>query len=162
MANKKKIIGMAALVGVLAVTAVCNFALANSEAVHQEDGEVTTSNYFTTYRAERTATRSEELVQLDSVIALYEEGEEKYEEATQMKMELVEAMEQELVIENMVRSLGFSDAVVSVSTQSENVNVFINSAELNYDTALSIYNMLKNETGIVAGNVIIMPVYAES
>ena len=65
-------------------------------------------------------------------------------------------------VENMVRSLGFSDAVVSVSTQSENVNVFINSAELNYDTALSIYNMLKNETGIVAGNVIIMPVYAES
>lgn len=162
MANKKKVIGMAALVGVLAVTAVCNFALANSEAVNQADGEITTSNYFTTYRAERTATRSEELVQLDSVIALYEEGEEKYEEATKMKMDLVESMEQELVLENMVRSLGFSDAVVSVSTQSENVNVFINSAELNYDTALSIYNMLKKETGIVAGNVIIMPVYAES
>ena len=26
----------------------------------------------------------------------------------------------------------------------------------------TVYNMLKNETGIVAGNVIIMPVYAES
>ncbi|MBQ8374630.1 MAG: SpoIIIAH-like family protein [Clostridia bacterium] len=162
MANKKKIIGMAALVGVLAITAVCNFVLATTDGEAAANGEVTASNYFTTYRAERTATRSEELVQLDSVIALYEEGEEKYEEATQMKMEIVEAMEQELVIENMVRSLGFSDAVVSVSTQSENVNVFINSAELNYDTALSIYNMLKNETGIVAGNVIIMPVYAES
>ena len=162
MANKKKVIGMAALVGILAVTAVCNFALANSEAVNQASGEVTASNYFTMYRAERTATRSEELVQLDSVIALYEEGEDKYEEATQMKMEIVETMEQELIIENMVRSLGFSDAVVSVSAQSDNVNVFINSSELNYDTALSIYNMLKKETGIVAGNVIIMPVYAES
>ena len=162
MANKKKVIGMAALVGILAVTAVCNFALANSEAVNQASGEVTASNYFTMYRAERTATRSEELVQLDRVIALYEEGEDKYEEATQMKMEIVETMEQELIIENMVRSLGFSDAVVSVSAQSDNVNVFINSSELNYDTALSIYNMLKKETGIVAGNVIIMPVYAES
>ncbi len=79
-----------------------------------------------------------------------------------MKMELVTAMEQELVLETMVKSLGFSDAVVAVSTDSKNVNVFINSAELNYDTALSIYNMLKNETGIVAGNIIIMPVYAES
>ena len=126
------------------------------------DGDMTGANYFETYRAERTATRSEELVQLDSVIALYEEGETKYEEATQMKMEIVEAMEQELVIENMVRSLGFSDAVVSVSVESDNVNVFINSSELNYDTALSIYTMLKHETGIVAGNVIIMPVYAES
>ena len=162
MANKKTMIGMAALVGVLAITSVCNFALAKTDAEVGADGNMTTSNYFETYRAERTATRSEELVQLDSVIALYEEGETKYEEATQMKMEIVEAMEQELVLENMVRSLGFSDAVVSVSVESDNVNVFINSAELNYDTALSIYNMMKKETGIVAGNVIIMPVYAES
>ena len=162
MANKKTIIGMAALVGVLAVTSVCNFVLATSDAETGADGNMTTSNYFETYRAERTATRSEALLQLDSVIALYDEGETKFEEATQMKMEIVEAMEQELVLENMVRSLGFSDAVVSVSVESENVNVFINASELNYDTALSIYTMLKNETGIVAGNVIIMPVYAES
>lgn len=162
MANKKTVIGMAALVGVLAVTAVCNFVLASTEPDSTADGQLTSANYFETYRAERTASRSEELIQLDSVIALYEEGETKYEEATKMKMDIVENMEQELVIENMVRSLGFSDAVVSVSLESSNVNVFINAAELNYDTALSIYTMLKNETGIVAGNVIIMPVYAES
>ena len=90
------------------------------------------------------------------------ERRRKHEAATEKKMEIVEAMEKELVLENMVKSLGFSDAVVSVSMDSDNVNVFINSSELNYDTALSIYNMLKNETGIVAGNIIIMPVYAES
>ena len=77
-------------------------------------------------------------------------------------MEIVSAMEKELVLENMVKSLGFSDAVVSVSAETDNINVFINSAELNYDTALSIYSMLKNETGVVASNIIIMPVYAES
>lgn len=162
MTNKKKIILMSALVLVLALTAVFNFIFANQTASAATQDGVTTANYFTTYRAERTSTRNEELVQLDSVIALYETGDEKYEAATEMKMEIVSAMEKELVLENMVKSLGFSDAVVSVSTDSSNVNVFINSAELNYDTALSIYNMLKNETGIVAGNVIIMPVYAES
>ena len=62
----------------------------------------------------------------------------------------------------MVKSLGFSDAVVSVSSDSDNINVFINSSELTYDTALSIYNMLKNETGVVSGNIVIMPVYSES
>ncbi len=162
MSNKKKIILMSSLVLLLAVTAVFNFVFASSSAVTSADDGVTTANYFTTYRAERTTTRNEELVQLDSVIALYEAGDEKYEEATEMKMEIVSAMEKELMLENMVKSLGFSDAVVSVSTDSDNVNVFINSAELNYDTALSIYSMMKNETGIVAGNVIIMPVYAES
>ena len=162
MSNKKKIILMTSLVLLLAATAVFNFVFANSSKVTSAEDGVTTANYFTTYRAERTTTRNEEIVQLDSVIALYEAGDEKYEEATEMKMEIVAAMEKELVLENMVKSLGFSDAVVSVSSDSDNVNVFINSAELNYDTALSIYSMMKNETGIVAGNVIIMPVYAES
>ena len=162
MSNKKKIIIMSSLVALLAATAVFNFVLASSDTLTESTDGVTTANYFTTYRSERTATRNEELVQLDSVIALYESGDEKYEAATEMKMEIVAAMEQELVLENMVKSLGFSDAVVSVSVDSDNVNVFINSAELNYDTALSIYNMLKTETGVVAGNIIIMPVYAES
>ena len=153
---------MSSLVLLLAVTAVFNFVFANSSAAAALDNGVTTANYFTTYRAERTTTRNEEIVQLDSVIALYEAGDERYEAATEMKMDIVAAMEKELMLENMVKSLGFSDAVVSVSTDSDNVNVFINSAELNYDTALSIYSMMKNETGIVAGNVIIMPVYAET
>ena len=163
MSNKKKIIVMTSLVLLLAVTAIFNFVFANTTtAAAIENGGVTTANYFTTYRSERTTTRNEEIVQLDSVIALYEEGDEKYEAATEKKMDIVAAMEKELVLENMVRSLGFSDAVVSVSTESDNINVFINSAELNYDTALSIYTMMKNETGISAGNIIIMPVYAES
>ena len=162
MSNKKKIILMSSLVLLLAVTAVFNFVFASANVQTGASSGITTANYFTTYRNERTTTRNEEIVQLDSVIALYEEGDEKYETATAMKMELVSAMERELVLENMVKSLGFSDAVVSVSVDSDNVNVFINSAELNYDTALSIYNMMKNETGIVSGNVIIMPVYAES
>ena len=162
MSNKKKIIIMSSLVLLLAVTAIFNFMFASASTQAAADGGVTTANYFTTYRSERTTTRNEELVQLDSVIALYEAGDERYEEATAMKMEIVAAMEKELILENMVKSLGFSDAVVAVSSDSDNVNVFINSAELNYDTALSIYNMMKNETGIVAGNIIIMPVYAES
>lgn len=161
MTERKKIIAMTSLVLLLAVTAILNFVLANNN-VSSADAIVTSANYFTTYRSERTSTRSEELVQLDSVIALYNAGDEKYEEATEMKMEIVAAMEKELILENMVKSLGFSDAVVSVSENMENVNVFINSSELTYDTALSIYNMMKKETGIVSGNVIIMPVYSES
>ena len=78
-----------------------NFVLANTNALASAEGGVTTANYFTTYRTERSTTRSEELVQLDSVIALYEEGDAKYEDATQMKMEIVAAMEKELVLENI-------------------------------------------------------------
>lgn len=162
MSNKKKIILMSALVLLLAVTAVFNFVLAGTTSAAASENGTVTANYFATYRAERTSSRSEELVQLDSVIALYEEGDERYEEATAMKLNIVAAMEKELVLETMIKSLGFTDAVVTVSSDSENVNVFINTEELTYDTALAIYTMLENETEISAQNVRIIPVYSES
>lgn len=160
MSKKKKIIVMSSLVFLLALTAVLNVLLAqNRSAVGDE--VVTTANYFATYRSERTTTRSEELLQLNSIIALYDETSEEYAEAVAAKMEIVTAMEQELQLETMIKSLGFSDAVVSIGMDSENVNVFINSDELDMDTALSIYDMLRNEAGVDAGNIIIMPVYSE-
>ena len=160
MTKKKKIIVMSSLVFLLALTAVLNVLLARNGAAAGED-TVTTANYFATYRSERTTARSEELLQLDSIIALYDETSEEYAEAVAMKMDIVTAMEQELQLETMIKSLGFSDAVVSIGTESENVNVFINSGELDMDTALSIYDMLRNEADIAAGNIIIMPVYSE-
>ena len=160
MSKKKKIIVMSSLVFLLALTAVLNVLLAqNRSAVGDE--VVTTANYFATYRSERTTTRSEELLQLDSIIALYDETSEEYAEAVAAKMEIVTAMEQELQLETMIKSLGFSDAVVSIGMDPENVNVFINSDVLDMDTALSIYDMLRNEAGVDAGNIIIMPVYSE-
>ncbi len=162
MTNAKKIALMSTLVLLLAVTAIFNFVLAGTNATADATGGAVEANYFTTYRSERATTRSEEFVQLDSVLSVYETESEEFLEAAAMKQKMVSIMEDELVIETMIKSLGFSDAVVSIGYDSENVNVFINSSELTYDSALSIYNMLKNETGITSGNIIIMPVYAES
>ncbi len=161
MTNAKKIALMSTLVLLLAVTAVFNFLLAGTQSSAQASTSVD-ANYFTIYRTERASTRSEEFIQLDSILSVYETESAEFKEAAAMKQKMVGIMEDELVIETMIKSLGFSDAVVSIGYDSDNVNVFINSSELTYDSALSIYNMLKNETGIASGNVIIMPVYAES
>lgn len=162
LTNKKKIIVMSALVLLLAVTAVFNFVLADTNVGAASNDTVTAANYFAAYRSERTTTRNEELTQLDGVIALYQPGDEKYEEATKMKMEIVAAMEKELVVETMVKSIGFSDAVVTVSSDFGSVNVFIDTPELTYDSALSIYTMLKNETGISPVNIRIVPINSAS
>lgn len=158
VSNKKKIIVMSALVLLLVVTAVFNFVLADTSVGATAENPVSGANYFATYRSERTTTRNEELTQLDGVIALYQPGEEKYEEATKMKMEIVAAMEKELVVETMVKAIGFSDAVVTVSSDFDSVNVFIDTPELTYDSALAIYTMLKDETGISPENIRIVPV----
>ena len=161
MSKRKKIIIMSSLVFLLALTAVLNVLLATKVIASGDTNVVTTSNYFTTFRTERTTTRSEELMQLDSVIALYEEGSDRYNEAVEMKLRIVEMMENELLLETLIKSRGFSDAVVSIGLESDNVNVFINSDELDYNTALSIYTMLKDEVGIAPGSIIILPIYSQ-
>lgn len=160
MSKKKKIIVMSSLVLLLAVTAVLNVVLARSRSANG-DSAVVSANYFTTYRSERTTTRSEELVQLDSVIALYDQDSEKYTEAVNLKMKIVEIMEKELALETMIKSKGFSDAVVSIGVDSDNVNVFVNSNELDMNTALSIYKCLIDEASVDPLNIIIMPVYSQ-
>ena len=65
MTKTKKIIIMSGLVLLLAVTAVFNFVLAGTVSGSADDGGVTTANYFSTYRTERSTTRNEELLQLD-------------------------------------------------------------------------------------------------
>ena len=162
MSKKKKIIIMSSLVFLLALTAVLNVLLAtNVIASGNSNAAVTTSNYFTNFRSERSTTRSEELIQLDSVIALYEEDSDKYKEAVNLKLKIVEMMENELMLETLIKSRGFSDAVVSIGMDSDNVNVFVNSNELDYNTAMSIYTMLKDEVGVAPGSIIILPVYSQ-
>ena len=117
MSKKKKIIIMSSLVFLLALTAVLNVLLATN-VIASGDSAVTTSNYFTTFRTERTTSRSEELLQLDSVIALYEEDSEKYKEAVDLKLKIVNMMENELMLETLIKSRGFSDAVVSIGMNS--------------------------------------------
>ena len=134
MSKKKKIIIMSSLVFLLALTAVLNVLLATN-VIASGDSAVTTSNYFTTFRTERTTSRSEELLQLDSVIALYEEDSEKYKEAVDLKLKIVNMMENELMLETLIKSRGFSDAVVSIGMNSDNVNVFVNSYSREPDTA---------------------------
>lgn len=160
MSKTKKIIVMSSLVLLLAVTAVLNVVLAKSRTANG-DTSVVSANYFTTYRSERTTTRSEELVQLDSVIALFEEGSEKHTEAVNLKLKIVEIMEKELALETMIKSKGFSDAVVSIGMDTDNVNVFVNSNELDMTTALSIYKCLIDEASVDPLNIIIMPVYSQ-
>lgn len=160
MSNTKKIALMSTLVLLLAVTAVFNFVLAGTRSTGV-DGSTVEVNYFTSYRAERSSTRSEEFVQLDAVISAYAADTAEYAEAVARKAELVEIMEDELVLESVIKAIGFSDAAVAIGDH-DNINIFINSSELTAETVTKIFTALEVEEGIRNGNVIIMPVYAES
>ena len=162
MSKAKKIVIMSSLVLLLAVTAVFNFVLAGSVTGSAEGDGVTTANYFSTYRTERVSTRNEELLQLDAILGSTEAGSEAYEEAMALKLQIVEIMERELLLETYIKSLGYKDAVLSIGVDSENVNVFVNASELAYNDFLAVYNILTEEAGCDPANVNIMPINSES
>ena len=162
MTKTKKIIIMSGLVLLLAVTAVFNFVLAGTVSGSADDGGVTTANYFSTYRTERSTTRNEELLQLDSIIESTDAGSSAYEEAMALKLQIVEMMERELLLETYIKSVGYTDAVVSIGMDSDNVNVFVNADELAYSDFLTVYNILTEEAGCDPANVNIMPINSES
>ena len=161
MSNTKKIALMSTLVLLLAVTAVFNFLLAGTGSPSIDAGANVKVNYFTTFRSERNTTRSEEFIQLDSVIAAYGNDTGEYTAAVQRKQELVELMEDELVMETVLKAMGFSDAAVAIG-DSDNINIFINSNELTPEMLTKIHYALEVEQQVREGNIIIMPVYAES
>ena len=138
MSNTKKIALMSTLVLLLAVTAVFNFVLAGTRT--QDVSADVEANYFTTYRADRNSTRSEEFVQLDSVISAYDEGSEEQTAALKRKQELVEAMEDELIMESIIKSMGFSDAAVAIG-DTENINVFFLSTVVSSSFPVSSFSL---------------------
>ena len=164
MSNTKKIALMSTLVLLLAVTAIFNFVLAGtrSTTANASGDDAEPVNFFTSHRAERSSTRSEEFLELDGIIEAYAKDSQEYTEAVAAKQRMVKLMEDELVIETMIRSIGFSDAVVVIGSDSDNINIFINSSELNADTVMKIFSIFEEEKGIRNGNIIIMPIYAES
>ena len=161
MSRTKKIIIMSGLVLLLAVTAVFNFVLAGATDKIDGDG-ITAANYFASYRTERVTRRNESLLQLDAILASAEADSTAYAEAMAMKLKIVEIVEKELFLETYIKSKGYEDAVVSIGLDSENVNVFVNASQLEFNDFLTIYTVLEEEAGVEPANVNIMPVNSES
>ena len=155
MTKKKKIIVLSCMIALLAVTAVFNFVLTNRET---ETGVVTTANYFSEYKTERTTTRNEQLLQLNEIIGSEAATEEAKQEALDMKMKITEAMENELMLEYLMKTHGYSNVAVTIGTTTESVNVIVEDQELDQDDAIKIYTVVMNQLEVSPENVNIIPI----
>ena len=98
---------------------------------------------------------------MDSILAEVEPSSAEYAEAVALKLDIVEAMERELLLETYIKAMGYDDVVVSIGTESESVNVFVSAAGLSHNDFLSIYNILSTEAGCDPANVNITPIGTE-
>lgn len=156
MSKKKKIIILSCMVLLLALTAVFNFVL--SGTAKADDKPVTTATYFAQYKTERSESRTEQLVQLNEIIATETESEEAKTEALNLKLKLTSIIESELLLETLIESRGYEDAVVSIGLTSENVNVIVKDSDFTQDDAVIIYTILQEELSVTPEKVTIVPI----
>lgn len=154
--KKKKIIILTGMVALLVLTGVLNIVLNNTVGnATNVSGENTYVDFFTSYRDYRTESREQALLYYDEIIASETASAEAKAEAEAAKLELTEKMETELVLEGLIRSLGFEDAIVTSTT--ENLNVIVKCNELTGTQATQIKEIVVSETGISTLNLRIIP-----
>lgn len=158
LSKKKKIFILCGMIALLIVTGVLNIVLNGStiKANANVDNTTSSASFFDTYRADRLATREQTILYLDAIIANGDSSSQAVEDAKQSKLELTKNMELELVIEGLIKALGFDDVVVTNSTES--LNVIVKAAELTEEQVAKISEIIYTEANKKPIDVRIIPV----
>lgn len=166
LSKKKKIIIISAMSLLLVVTGYLNIALNNNvtdAVINANDGNVEAVNadaenqsFFVDYRTTRVTTRNEEIDYLNAIIASSATTEEAKKVAQEKKIEIIGNMESELVLEGLIKSAGFEDAIVTNTSTS--VNVIIKSKELAENQVSQIVSIIGEQTGKGIDNIKIFPI----
>ena len=154
MKKRTKIIIITAMVLLLGVTGYLNIMLNNS--ISNNNNTTTTSSYFQTYRADRESTRDQEMLYYDEIISSESSSEEAIKNAENAKLELINQMEQELVVEGLIKSKGFEDCVVTIT--DSNVNAVVKAAELTSAEVAQIVDIIQSQLSTSIENIKIIPV----
>ncbi len=163
LSKKKKIFILCGMLALLVVTGVLNIVLNGKSISASGSGSgggsgnnQSSASFFATYRSDRDATREQSLLYLDAIINSAESGSEAAENARKSKLDLTKNMEFELVLEGLIKALGFEDVVVASSTES--VNVIVKAKELTEEQATQIAEVITTETGRKAFDIRIISV----
>lgn len=126
------------------------------EMVFETGGAEQDSDYLSVFRAQKDATRAEELSYLEEIVADENSDSEAVSQAQSTRLSIIDSMEKEMVIEGLIMAKGLGDVAVTVSTG--NVNVVIDCETLEEDQIAQILDIAVSETGTSPENVKIMPV----
>lgn len=157
MKKRTKIIILSAMVLLLGVTGYLNVVLNNSVSNSTtNDNSQTTSSYFASYRNDRESTRDQEMLYLDAIISNETSSEVAIKAAEENRLALIKQMDQELVVEGLIKAKGFEDCVVTIST--DNVNAVVKAKQLNATEVAKIVAIIQNQLGTDLENIKILPI----
>ncbi|MCL2598720.1 MAG: SpoIIIAH-like family protein [Firmicutes bacterium] len=143
LTKKKKVFILFGMVALLVLTGVLNIVLnrMNTDANADDANGEQNGDFFAMYRAMRIADRQETLAILDSVINNPASSQSEIDEANAKKIAIASSSEKELEVESLIKARGFSDAVVTNTT--ENVNIIVKASELNTQQVAQIQDIVQ-------------------
>ncbi len=107
----------------------------------------------------REQVRAENKETLQSIIDSTNVSEEEKQDAIAQMLKMTELSEQEMAIETLMASKGFSDAVVNLTEDS--ADIVVNAAELTDANRAQIEDIVTRKTEISPENIVISPIHAE-
>ena len=155
LSKKKKIIILSVMAVLLVVTGYLNVVLSNG-VVETSGSNVTTANFFTTYRSDRESVRNEEIKYYDAIIASTDTTMEAKASAEAKKEDLIASMEMELVTEGLIKAKGFEDVIVTSTNQG--AKVVVKASELTSNQVAQIVSIVTEQTGLAIDYIKIIPV----
>ena len=154
MKKRTKIIILSAMILLLGVTAYLNVVLNSS--ISNNDTVIETSSYFQTYRSDRESTRDQEMLYYDAIISSESSSDEAVKNAEEGKLNLIDQMEKELVVEGLIKAKGFEDCVVTIS--DSNINAIVKATELTSNEVAQIVSIIQSQLSASIENIKIIPV----
>lgn len=169
--KKRQVFILSCLFGLLILTGYLNMKFTASSDVITKEGLITSSelpnhdsqttsssessSFFADFKVDRESVRNAEIANLDAIINDKNTSSDVLNAAQEEKMAITTAMEQEVTLEGLITSKGFSDAVVTIRENS--VNVVVAESEISEQQAAQILDIVKRETGQMTSNIKIMP-----
>lgn len=155
--KRKKALILCGMAMLLVVTGVLNYKLNHQETNEPASTATVSANFFETYKTDRDAARSSQLELLNEIINSSYATQAEKATAISSKQALAAKMEEELILEGLIKAKGFSDAVVTIGSNYYNVIVKDN-GDLGSNEVAQILSVVQAETGTKATNVKIIPV----
>ncbi len=124
-----------------------------TQSVASDDGvEKNTDKTFEEERAGINLDRNEVIAMLTDTVAQADTEAEK-KNATEQKLKIIKYMDQEQIIEKLIKTKDLPEALVIITDNS--VNVTVNTQELLRSDVAKIYDIVMRETGRDAGQIVV-------
>ncbi len=105
---------------------------------------------------DREDRRDQELLYYQAIAESSSSTQEAIDMANAARIALIKQMDTELLVEGVIKGLGFSDCVITMA--SSNVNVLVEAKVLTEDEVVKIVSVIQEELGTELKNIKVIPV----